>query len=62
MLKNYFVAVLLLSLSLLLTGCATMGDVSQSKESGTNKVYAADKDKAWDIAKTVFRWEGSDAS
>jgi hypothetical protein len=44
-----------------LTGCATMSDVIKSKDQGTVQVYPVSADKAWDIAKTVFRWEGSDA-
>jgi len=43
------------------TGCATMSDVIKSKDQGTVQVYPVSADKAWDIAKTVFRWEGSDA-
>ena len=43
------------------TGCATMSDVIKSKDQGTVHVYPVSADKAWDIAKTVFRWEGSDA-
>jgi hypothetical protein len=37
-----------------------MSDVVKSKEQGTEKVYAVTSDQAWMIAKTVFRWEGSD--
>ena len=46
-----------------LTGCATMSDVVQSKERGrgTSKVYPVNADQAWEIAKTVFRWERTDA-
>jgi hypothetical protein len=47
-----------------LNGCATLNDVVQAKESGaegTVKVYPVTKDQGWEIAKTVFRWEGSDA-
>jgi hypothetical protein len=45
------------------TGCATMGDVIQSKErgEGTRKVYPVNADQAWEIAKAVFRWERTDA-
>lgn len=46
---------------LLIAGCATMGDVATSKEQGTAEVYPVNADQAWDIAKTVFRWEGADA-
>jgi hypothetical protein len=45
-------------------GCATMSDVQRVKEEGsegTMKTYPVTADQAWDIAKIVFRWEGSDA-
>ncbi len=48
----------------LLSGCATMADVQRVKEEGsegTTKTYPVTADQAWEIAKTVFRWEGSDA-
>ena len=53
----------LLVILVLLTGCATMGDVVRSKEEGkgTSEVYPVNVDQAWQIAKVVFRWEGSDA-
>lgn len=46
-----------------LTSCASMSDVINSKEKGkgTTKVYPVSQQQAWEIAKTVFRWEGSDA-
>ncbi len=46
------------------TACATLNDVVAAKESGregTSQVYAVTPDQAWDIAKTVLRWEGADA-
>ena len=43
------------------TGCSTMGDVVTLKDSGTSKIYPVNTDQAWEISKTVFRWEGSDA-
>jgi len=55
---------ILLSCAALLNGCATMGDVVQHKEDGsegTTKVYAVTDDQAWEISKKVFRWEGADA-
>jgi hypothetical protein len=42
-------------------GCATMGDVLKAKSEGTSQIYPVTGDQAWDIAKTVFHWEGSDA-
>ena len=56
--------VILISLSIfafLFGGCASMNDVLNSKDEGTVQVYAVNSDQAWDIAKTVFRWEGTDA-
>lgn len=43
--------------------CATLNDVVKEKQEGggTSQVYPVPADKAWEIAKTVFRWEGSDA-
>jgi hypothetical protein len=51
-------------LSLIAAGCASTNDVIRVKEAGsegTAKVYSVTTDQAWDIAKTVFRWEGADA-
>jgi hypothetical protein len=48
----------------IMSGCATMADVQRVKEEGsegTTKIYPVTADQAWDIAKAVFRWEGSDA-
>jgi len=56
--------IIFLSYVALFTGCATMNDVVQVKEAGTEgttKVYPVNADQAWEISKTVFRWEGSDA-
>ena len=50
--------------AVLMTGCATVNDVVAAKESGKEGVtreYDVTQDQAWDIAKTVFRWEGADA-
>lgn len=46
-----------------LAGCQTLSDVMREKAQGggTTTVYPVSKDQAWEIAKTVFRWEGSDA-
>lgn len=41
-----------------------MNDVVRVKEDGsegTTKIYPVTADQAWEISKTVFRWEGSDA-
>jgi len=44
-------------------GCATMSDVLIAKDEGkgTTQVYPVSADQAWEIAITVFRWEGADA-
>lgn len=50
--------------AVLLTSCATTNDVVRVKEAGsegTTQTYEVTKDQAWQIARTVFRWEGSDA-
>ena len=53
----------ILLIGVCMTGCATRGGVVQSKErgKGMSKVYPIDADRAWEIAKTVFRWEHTDA-
>jgi len=51
-------------LMLMLSGCSTLNDVVAAKDSGkegTTKVYSVNQDQAWEIAKKVFRCEGSDA-
>ena len=42
-------------------GCSTMSDVVTAKDEGTSETYPVNTDQAWEISKTVFRWEGSDA-
>jgi len=60
-----FVAVLGILVSLVtLNACSTMTDVVKAKEDGaegTTKIYAVTMNQAWEISKTVFRWEGADA-
>jgi hypothetical protein len=56
--------VMVLAAVTLLSGCATMSDVVAARESGKEglaRTYAVPEDEAWEIAKTVFRWEGADA-
>jgi hypothetical protein len=43
------------------TGCSTLADVVGKKEEGTSQVYSVNVDQAWEIAKVVFRTEGTDA-
>ena len=52
---------LLLAFMLVATGCATLADVVGKKEEGTSQVYPVNADQAWEIAKVVFRTEGTDA-
>ncbi len=42
-------------------GCATTADLVKTKDEGTSQVYNVNRAQAWQIAKAVFRWEGSDA-
>ena len=48
---------------ILVAGCANMSDVLKAKAAGegTTEVYPVNKDQAWEIAMTVFRWEGAEA-
>lgn len=43
--------------------CTTLADVMKAKEEdrGISQIYPVDKDQAFEIAITVFHWEGSDA-
>jgi len=48
---------------IVLSGCASINDVVVAKESGKEGLaheYAITQDQAWDIARTIFRWEGAD--
>jgi len=55
--------VVLVALSLLiLTGCANaFSELVRSKEEGKGKsrVYKVNVDRAWEIAKSIFQWEGT---
>ena len=51
------ITIISILLILFFSGCATMTDVLKDKEEGTAAVYDIDKDTAWDVAKTVLRWE-----
>lgn len=59
--KTRWQMLLMLLVMAWISGCATMGDVAVSKDAGTGAVYPVTTDQAWDLAKTVFRWEGADA-
>jgi hypothetical protein len=56
-----FVLAASLVLMLTLGACATTNDFTRSRTEGTSRVYGVTEEQAWDIAKTVFRWEGADA-
>ncbi len=63
MFKKIIATVFIMAL-ISVTGCASLNDVVRAKEAGTEgvtKTYYVMPDQAWEIAKTVFRWEGSDA-
>ena len=59
--RKVVAVVVSLLVAVLLAGCASMSDVVKAKDEGTAKVYPVNTDQAWDISKTVFRWEGADA-
>ena len=44
-------------------GCQSMSAVLAEKQrgGGTSQTYPVSEDEAWDLARTVFRWEGTDA-
>ncbi|MCB2204473.1 hypothetical protein KQI65_06960 [bacterium] len=53
-----------MGLVLISSGCASLDDVMRAKadgSEGTTATYPVTEDQAWEIAKTVFRWEGADA-
>ena len=56
-------ATLLLVIAASLMGCANLSHVVLDKETGGGKthVYPVTADQAWEIAKAVFRWSGTDA-
>lgn len=63
-LTKKLLSVACVALMLVVSGCSTMQDVVKVKESGkegTVKNYPVTEAQAWEIAKTVFRWEGADA-
>lgn len=61
MFKRRACILIFIAFVVLLIGCATMSDVMRAKDEGTAKVYPVSADQAWEISKTVFRWEGADA-
>lgn len=50
-----------IALSAVLSACSTMADVVGNKNDGTARVYDVSSDRAWELAKIVFRTEGADA-
>jgi hypothetical protein len=62
MFKKIITAIFVMAL-ISISGCANMNDVVRAKETGkegVTKTYSVTSDQAWEIAKAVFRWEGSD--
>jgi hypothetical protein len=62
--KKIIIAGLLVAIAAISSGCSTMQDVVRVKEAGTEGTtqnFPVAQDQAWEIAKAVFRWEGSDA-
>ncbi|OGW36846.1 MAG: hypothetical protein A2Y97_06255 [Nitrospirae bacterium RBG_13_39_12] len=49
-----------MTLSAIFAGCATTSDLMKDKDKGTAKIYPVNTEKAWEIAKDVFLWEGID--
>jgi hypothetical protein len=63
-LQRIIITGLLVAVAAISAGCSTMQDVVRVKEAGTEgstQNFPVNKDQAWEIAMTVFRWEGSDA-
>lgn len=56
-----FVLVLLFLLPAFLSSCASMSDVVKDKDKGTSVTYPVTTAQGFEIARTVFRWEGCDA-
>ncbi len=42
-------------------GCSSTGDAVAAKADGTAATYPVTADQAWNISRTVFRWEGCEA-
>lgn len=40
-------------------GCAAFTDIAGEKDEGTARRYPVTADQAWDISKTVLRWDGA---
>jgi predicted transcriptional regulator len=61
--KVSFTCILLILVTQLF-GCISMNDVIRAKTEGaegTTRLYQANSELSWEIARTVFRWEGTDA-
>jgi hypothetical protein len=61
--KVLLTCILLLAVTQLV-GCTTFNDVVRVKtegSEGTARIYPVDAELSWEIARTVFRWEGTDA-
>ncbi len=48
----------------LLAGCTTLADLQEAKEAGKEGItmsYPVTYDRAWDISRAIFRWNGCEA-
>jgi len=53
-------AAIFISVSALFMGCASIDNsIKESEYGGTAKVYSINEKQAWEIAETVFLWEGA---
>ncbi len=59
--KKVFCMIAVVIFAVGLLGCASMNDVVKAKSDGTVEVYPVSAEQAWEIAKKVFRWEGTEA-
>ena len=62
--RSVLTVVCALGFAFAMSGCQTLNDVVAAKQSGSDGTaaeYAVTEAQAWDIAKTVLRWEGVDA-
>lgn len=58
--KRKTIVVVLLVVLLGVTGCATPGNMVETKNQGMSQIYHVSPNQAWRIAKTVFHWEAFD--
>jgi hypothetical protein len=56
-------SLLVLCIAGTIMGCASIEDVVREKNAGggTTRVYPVSQEQAWDISRSVLRWEGAEA-